>query len=77
MSILMDHDEEAIHCRAKPFEFKLNPILTSAKENLRDSFTTIHDKNSVFGGLNSQSKDSENYELAINEDISPDKTPKY
>ena len=78
VSILMDQDEEISHRFSKPFEFKLNPILTSAKENMQDSLTTIQDKNSVFGGFNFGSKDSDNDELVLNGEISPDfKKKKY
>ena len=66
---MIDNDDELEHGQYKPFlyqEFKLNPILMNAKEDFRDSITTINDKNeknSVFGGLTFHSKDSEQEDL--------------
>lgn len=58
--------------------FKLNPILSSAKEEIKEeheSLSTIMEKNSVFG-VNFQSKDSEHEQFVNFGESSPVKRRK-
>ena len=64
VNILIDNDEGGIRPRkAAVGELELNPILMSAKEDFNSTSSL---KTSIFGGLNFQSKDSEQEDGALN-----------
>jgi len=67
VSLLIDNDEDdEVVIRPRKVadaEFKLNPILMSAKEDFNSTSSL---KTSIFGGLNFQSKDSEQEDGALN-----------